>query len=317
MKNAYLYIAATAILWSGFEVAAKFIAGQFNPIQITFSRILIGGLVLLPLAVKDLHKRGISLDKHLVMSLLPHSILGQAISLSVNQLAIAFAPATAVGSIASCNPIFISIFAWILVGDKITKKNAVCFLIALVGILLIIAPWNLEISPFGTFLTILSPAIFSVYSVLVRKPCARYGGIAVNSISLILGAIELIALSMLTHIPTVASFFASIGLDFLVYIPFFSGYTRESLPYVLYVYVASTGLGFCCYYVAIEKSSVLHASLAFFLKPVLAPVYALFLLKEITAPHALIGGGCMLLALASFVLPDLIKEHSHNKKQAS
>lgn len=317
MNSAYLYIAATALLWSGFEAVLKLIAGQFNSIQITFSRILVGGLILLPLAVRELKKRTLRPDKALFKALLPMSILGQAISLTVNQFAVVYAPATTVSSIATCNPIFIAVFAWILFREKIEQKTIFSLFIALIGVILIIAPWDLEISFLGIVLTLLSPIIFSVYSVLIRKPCAKYGGVAVTSICFLLGALELMLLSALTHIPFIANLFSSLGMDFLVEIPFFSGYTWETLPYVLYAYVFSTGIGFCCYYVAIEKSSALHASLAFFLKPVLSPVIAFFLLGEITSLRALIGGGCMLLALASFVLPDLLKNHLHNKKQAS
>ena len=36
------------------EVALKLISGQFNPIQLNFSRFLVGGLVLIPFAVREL-----------------------------------------------------------------------------------------------------------------------------------------------------------------------------------------------------------------------------------------------------------------------
>ena len=54
MKRGYLYIAVTTLLFSSMEVALKLISGQFNPIQLNFSRFLVGGLVLIPFAVREL-----------------------------------------------------------------------------------------------------------------------------------------------------------------------------------------------------------------------------------------------------------------------
>ena len=62
MKRGYLYIAVTTLLFSSMEVALKLISGQFNPIQLNFSRFIVGGLVLIPFAVRELKKRGRKLD---------------------------------------------------------------------------------------------------------------------------------------------------------------------------------------------------------------------------------------------------------------
>ena len=43
MKRGYLYIAVTTLLFSSMEVALKLISGQFNPIQLNFSRFVVGG----------------------------------------------------------------------------------------------------------------------------------------------------------------------------------------------------------------------------------------------------------------------------------
>mgnify|MGYP002227133820 FL=1 len=40
--------------------------------------------------------------------------------------------------------------------------------------------------------------------------------------------------------------------------------------------IVNTGLGFACYFKAMEETSAQETSLVFFLKPVLAPVFAFF-----------------------------------------
>ena len=61
MKRGYLYIAVTTLLFSSMEVALKLISGQFNPIQLNFSRFVVGGLVLIPFAKHILNRA----EKHL------------------------------------------------------------------------------------------------------------------------------------------------------------------------------------------------------------------------------------------------------------
>ena len=45
-------------MFSSFEVVLKYIAGQLNPIQLTFIRFIIGFLFLFPLAIKGIEKKG-------------------------------------------------------------------------------------------------------------------------------------------------------------------------------------------------------------------------------------------------------------------
>ena len=81
VKRGYLYIAMTTLLFSSMEIALKFVAGQFNPVQLTFSRFLAGGVVLLPLAVHTLKKRGAGLNAKALASFALLGFLGIAVSM--------------------------------------------------------------------------------------------------------------------------------------------------------------------------------------------------------------------------------------------
>ena len=313
MKTAYLLIVATAVLWSGMEVALKFVAGDFNPIQLTFTRVLIGGAILFPLARRSLKKRGRKLDGAALCRFAALGFLGIAVSMSINQLAVMYAPATVVSSIAVSNPIFTAAFAALILREPVSKWKLMSLLLAIVGIVVIIAPWNLELSLPGVLYSLLAPLTFSLYGVLSRRDCERYGGATVTSFCFVFGALELMAFAALSHIPGADSLLRFAGLDIFASIPFLSGYTLEVLPYFLYIAVGATGIGFCCYFSAMEKSTALHASLAFFLKPVMAPVYAFFLLGERIEENVFAGIVIMLACLALFVLPELVQTHKKDK----
>lgn len=70
------------------EVALKLISGQFNPIQLNFSRFLVGGLVLIPFAVRELKKRGRKLDGKALGSFALLGLMGIAVSMSLYQLSV-------------------------------------------------------------------------------------------------------------------------------------------------------------------------------------------------------------------------------------
>lgn len=57
MKKSWIYIISAIILFSTMEIALKQIAGDFNPMQLTLTRFLIGGIFLIPFAVNRMKKK--------------------------------------------------------------------------------------------------------------------------------------------------------------------------------------------------------------------------------------------------------------------
>ena len=57
-KRGYLYILLAAMIFSTTEVALKGLGGVFAPMQITCLRFLIGGLLLVPFALRSMKKKG-------------------------------------------------------------------------------------------------------------------------------------------------------------------------------------------------------------------------------------------------------------------
>ena len=53
----YICIVLTALIFSTMEVVLKTVAGVFSPLQITALRFLIGGLCLVPFAVRSLKSK--------------------------------------------------------------------------------------------------------------------------------------------------------------------------------------------------------------------------------------------------------------------
>lgn len=303
--HVWLYIAVTGLLWAGMETALKSVSGQFHPIQLTFSRVLAGGLILLPFAAHTLRQRNERLDKHAFGILFGLSLLGVTFSICVTQFAVLLVPAAVVSAIASTNPIFAVMLSFLIFRERIERHHVVSIVFALLGILLIVRPWGVRLSPMGLVLAILSPLSFSLYSVCGRTLTKRYGGVVVTCVCFLLGAAEMMLGAALTHIPAVAQALAAVGLEGFAQIPFLSGYSLSMLPAVLYIFIGGTGIGFACYFLAIEKGSVKQASVVYFVKPVLAPVIAWGILRETIRANEFAGIVCVICAALALIGPDL------------
>lgn len=305
MKRRYLYIALATLLFSSMEVALKFVAGQFNPIQMTFSRFLVGGIVLLPLALRMLKRRGAKPDARALRTYALVGLCGIAASMSLYQLAVTRINASVVSVLFSSNPIFVTLFAFLLLGEPISRHQIAGLALDVAGILFIIDPLHLQLDAVGVACVLGATLLFSLYGVLGKKQSARYGGVVTTCFGFLFGAAELMALAALTHIPAVSAALTDAGLGLFADVPFFSGYTLRSLPVVLYVFLCVTGGGFASYFTAMERTSAQQTSLVFFFKPALAPLLAFLILHEEIPANMLFGIALILCGSLVSLLPGL------------
>ncbi|MEI6100984.1 MAG: DMT family transporter, partial [Eubacteriales bacterium] len=125
MKKGYLYIILAAILFSSMEIALKFISDTFNPIQLTFLRFLFGFAFLLPFALKELNKRKIRLSRNDFAFLALTGFISVVLCMIIFQIAVKYSHANTVAVLFSCNPVFVIIFAFLILREKIYKYTVI------------------------------------------------------------------------------------------------------------------------------------------------------------------------------------------------
>lgn len=311
MKKGYVYIILTTIIFSTMEIALKLISGVFNPIQITFTRFFVGGLFLIPFAFNTIRKKHILISAKDLFYFAFLGLLGTVISMGLYQLAVLYTQASVVAVLFSSNPVFVTILAFILLKESIHKNNILALILEVIGILLIIDPLNTKLSMSGVILTIASTLIFALYGVSGKKKCAKYGGIVVTCFGFIFGSLELLFLIALSHINLISTWLSHSAFEIFSNISIFTGYSIQTLPIIAYICIINTGLGFACYFKAMEETSAQTTSLAFFFKPILAPILALILLHETIPLNMIIGILFILIGSLSSILPGL-KSHKND-----
>ena len=289
MKNGYLYIAITTILFSSMEIVLKTISNSFNPIQLTLERFFIGALVLLPFAIKSLKNKDISVNKEDLKQFAFLGFMCVVVSMIFYQLAVIHTKASVVGVIFSCNPVFVMIFAYLFLKEEIHRHNIISLVLEVLGIIIIINPLSSKLSPLGITLTILAALTFALYGVLGKKSTKKFGGEVVTCFSFIFGSIEMFILVLISNIPSISNYLTLLNLNNFANIPLFSGYSLSNLISVIYVFLFVTGLGYASYFKAMEETSANTASLVFFFKPVLSPILAFIFINEFIPVNMIVG----------------------------
>ncbi|MDO4834364.1 MAG: DMT family transporter [Bacillota bacterium] len=263
MKKAYAYVILTALLFGTMEVACKIGGSKLDPLQLTFLRFLIGGLILLPFAVIQLKQRQIRLRRRDLSALAGIGFLGVTVSMSLFQFSIMMCNASTVSVIICINPFFTMIFAHFLTGEKMNRQKLLILAVAMAGIIFMIRPWDIQEgnSAIGIGLMVAAAVVFGLYTVAGKVSQEKLGLMAQTSISFIFGAVFLLAILLVSGRPVVSGIAANI-------------------PIILYAGIMVTGLGYYCYFRAIGLAGASVGSFAFFLKPAIAPLMAVIVLRE-------------------------------------
>ena len=305
--SGYLYIVLCAVIFSTMEVMLKTVHGVFAPMQITCLRFLIGGLLLIPFALRSMKKKGAAFTRADAGFFALTGFLCVAFSMVLYQMAVTYTKASVVAIIFSCNPIFVIVLAYLLLHEQIRRNHIVALALELLAVFIIIDPLHASLDPTGALLAIASALVFSFYSVVSKKRTPRFGGIAVTCFSFLFGSTELLVI-LLGRTAAVGGLFASLGLDIFVNVSLFSGIPLSALPALAYICAVNSAAGYVCHMMALEKTSAQEASLIFFLKPMIAPLFAfLFLREEITA-NMLLGIVCFLVGSGIAILPGLLAQ---------
>lgn len=279
MKKVYFNIVMTAFLFGTMEVALKLAGNSLDPLQLTFLRFFIGGLLLLPFAIMEIKKKNVKLTIKDFGYLLYLGILATPLSMLCFQLGVMRCNASTAAVLISFNTLFTMLFAHFMTEEKLQKYNAVVLLIGLGGLIFMIKPWNMQEgnTALGIVFMLMAAFFFGWYTVAGKISVKKMGIMAQTSFSFIFGSLVLLVIIVLMGRPVVEG-------------------VAENWIVVAYASVFVTGLGYFCYFTAIKYSDATTGSIAFFLKPAIAPIIAIIVLHETVMWNTVVGIALFLLA---------------------
>jgi len=279
-------LALTIIFFSTFEVVSKKITYSIEPMQINYLRFLLGGLLLLPLALADQRRRSVRLNASNLKNLFWLGFLNVTLCLSVFQISIKYIPASTAAVIFCTNPVFVHIFeAWR--GHHRFSPFQILGLACAVAGLLLVAFHEVTAgtgSWLGTGLAMFSAITYGLFIVLARQATQELGSLTVNSISFILGALACIPALLYFRIPLLT-------------------FNYQLWPWLAYLTVILTSLAYYLFLYGLEHLPPGAGSLIFFIKPVLATALAAWLLHESISALFMAGTVIIILGLWLYTRP--------------
>ena len=276
-----LYLGFGILMFSFFEVVSKSTKGVITPSQLTYYRFFIGGIILLPFAIRDIKQKHIQLNAKFFITFTIMGTLLVALSMTLSQTGIAYSTASLTAILFSSNPLFVSLFSSFILKEELTKGKIVGLLIGILGLCVTCA--NIFLTPYnvtptfilGAVLIIISMLIFSFYTVMNKKITPTYSTFVCTSFSSIFGSIVLLIYYSAISIPKGINPFAfDIG---------------AILPQFLFLCIFVTGLAYYFYFDALAHLDTSISSMSFFIKPPLASILAAVILKETISLNLIVG----------------------------
>lgn len=285
MKNSFIYILLTAVLFTTLEPVSKLVATEITPFAMTFIRFLIGGAILLPFAIHKMKKNDIRLAGKDYAVLAGLGILCICISMVLLQTAVQKADSPALMAIIfSSNSVFTIILASFVLKEKMTVKKILAMILCICGVL-VCADFKSGTNMTSVLYAVGAALTFSLYTVLSKKYSKKVSGIIQTGFSFFFGSLVLLVILLIMQ----ENIFA--GLN-----------SVKNITIMLYLGIGITGVGYWAFFRAMEKSSATAASTVFFIKPILTPFATFFINGIVPAPKVFIA---LVLVVAGSVLTSI------------
>lgn len=185
-KMAYLYLTITLCAWGSLYVVSKFVLARVPTFTVLFIRYFIAGIVLLFV----LRRKNISkIEKQDYKYVFFIGFIGYFLSIVAQFLGTKFSNASLASLINSTNPIFIILFAVLILKEKLTLHKIICVIAALTGTYIIIGGGSGSGHALGILLSVISVILWSLMTVIVRKITQKYNPIQITTYAIIIAAI--------------------------------------------------------------------------------------------------------------------------------
>ena len=282
MKKVVFCIIMAATIFATMEVALKIGGSGLDSFQLTAIRFMIGGLVLVPPAYFESRKSGYRLNAKDVAWMALLGIVGIAVSMVAFQMGVLKCNASTAAPLFCTNPLFAMVIAHLFTTEKMDRLKWISFALGIVAAVFMIRPWDVQEgnTAAGMIIMIFAAVTFAAYSVMGKKSIARIGTYTQTSVSFIVGSLILLAVTAVLGHPIVSG-------------------VADNLAVVLYCGIVVTGIGYLFYFLAIRYSDASTGSITFFIKPAIAPVFAVIILHETVCWNTIVG---IILLIAASVL---------------
>jgi drug/metabolite transporter (DMT)-like permease len=245
-------------------------------------------MLLVP-ALRQTRSKGISFAARDILTLAWLGFVGVTLSLGFFHVALNYLQANVGAVLFSANPVFVALFAPLLLKERLNTRCVASVAIGASGIVVLAMNHGAGESNWlaGIVLMTGSLVAFAFYSVLSRKHMPRFGAMTIIAFGGLMGGAALFPLSWMIE-----------GFPFVPISP-------AAWGHLIYMAVAATALAYALFFYGLAQAGATRGSMFFFLKPVLASVFAYIILRETMTPGMLSGAALVVGSLGLTIVPDI------------
>lgn len=293
MKRSYLLCLLTFLLWGSVYVFSKYAMACFSPMTVQTIRYILAALFIFAVAPKQQFRR--IQPKHIKYFLVT-GLLGYLVANGMTMYSIHLLDATVASLINSSNPVFIMLFATLLLNERMTMRRGIGIGCALVGVVFVIGIDFGHISLPGIVCSVLGVVLGALGSAVVHKVSPYYVPEQVTLVYL------LSALPFCMICSIVETVHNPLPL------------TLPGVGSILYLGVITTGVANLLWNKALTSMDASVCSMFYPLQPMFSALFSVVLLGEKITAERIIGG--ILIAIGVLVglgFPRYIRQRSQLK----
>lgn len=184
----------TNIFWGASGVAVKIAQLQLGTLEIVALRFIIATPLLIFATVLWKDWKALKIDKKDLPYIAVLAFLGIPLEFLLQVTSLAHTTATNFTLIFSLAPFFIIFASAILLGEKITRHNAIGALLGFIGVTFIITNGSLAVSSnfLGDGIAMIGNVVWALYTVMGKPINEKYSALTVLNYTFIFGSLELL-----------------------------------------------------------------------------------------------------------------------------
>lgn len=280
----HLSASLTVIIWALTFISTKVLLRAFLPIEILFSRFLIGFFVLTVVSRKMLPVRSWREEGYYLLA----GLFGVFLYYYLENVALTFTLAMNVGIIGSVSPFMTALMSrFILKRGKVPRVFVLGFFCSMIGISLISLSGSLNVNPIGDGLALIATVCWASYSLIVKKVSSfGYGTIAVTQ--------RIFFYGLLFMLPVLLFTMDSFDLSRFLEIENFSNF--------LFLGVGASALCFVTWNFSVKNLGAVRATVYIYTIPMLTTIASVFILGETLTIKTVFG---IILTLSGLILSEV------------
>jgi len=283
-RIAYAKLIASTLIWGGSFIATKIVVQEISPPAVVWLRFLIGTAILAFFAKKENALKIESWRDGWILAGL--GFIGITLHQWLQSQGLVTSEATTTAWIVSTNPVFIALFGWLLLKEKMSMQTIGGILMATFGVLLVVTKGDvisLLSAGFGApgdILILISSPNWALYTVLSKPILKRTSALKVTFYTLLFGWL-------------------------LSSVQFFSGghwadYSRLSpggWAAIIFLGVFCSAVAYIFYNDGMQKLTTSQVAIFLYLEPVFSTIVAAVMLSERITLATFAGGAFIILGV--------------------